>query len=239
MAEVKKPTTAIRGEILANPNVVLGDPELMSALLAADSALGAGRNIVDLRGKLVERLEGRLDQLEETNRTVIAAAYENLAGTNQVHRATLALLEPQDFRGFLTVLGDEVAHILSIDAIRLGLETTNAAPGTPLGPKGNMATLVTALPIGGVDAYLSESPGRPTKLVSLRRATAQSDELYGAGQAFVQSEAVLKLDLGRGKRPGLLAMGSEDPARFSPDQGTDLLTFFGGCFERMLRRWLA
>ena len=38
---------------------------------------------------------------------------------------------------------------------------------------------------------------------------------------------------------GLLAFGATDPLRFHPDQGTDLLAFFGGVFERSLRRWLA
>ena len=39
--------------------------------------------------------------------------------------------------------------------------------------------------------------------------------------------------------PGMLAMGSEDPHLFSPQQGTDLLGFFTGVFERAMRRWLA
>ncbi|MEO1798469.1 MAG: DUF484 family protein, partial [Pseudomonadota bacterium] len=34
-------------------------------------------------------------------------------------------------------------------------------------------------------------------------------------------------------------MGSEDPHLFSPNQGTDLLEFFGGIFERTMRRWLS
>ena len=67
---------------------------------------------VDLRGKLVERLEERLNQLETTNRTVIAAAYENLAGTNQVHRAILRMLDPVDFETFLRDLGGEVATVV-------------------------------------------------------------------------------------------------------------------------------
>ena len=37
----------------------------------------------------------------------------------------------------------------------------------------------------------------------------------------------------------MLVFGSEDPHRFHPDQGTDLLGFFGSVFERTLRRWLA
>jgi uncharacterized protein YigA (DUF484 family) len=33
-------------------------------------------------------------------------------------------------------------------------------------------------------------------------------------------------------------MGAEDPHQFRPTQGTDLLTFFAGVFERLMRRWL-
>ncbi|WP_112321197.1 DUF484 family protein [Oceanibium sediminis] len=240
MAEVQKPTPAIRSQILSNPELILGDQELMAALLEADGAASSGRNIVDLRGKLVDRLEFRLDRLEATNRTVIAAAYENLAGTNQIHRAVLALLEAKDFRSFLTVLGEDVANILSIDAIRLGLETPAKAPGTHLGPKGPLAELVVALPKGGVEAYLSEGEGSAlARRVTLRKATAKADDLFGHGQAWIQSEAILKVDLGPGRNAGLLALGVEDPKRFSPDQGVDLLSFLAGAFERMLRRWLA
>ena len=69
----------------------------------------AGRNVVDLRSVLVDRLEERLDRLEDTHREVLAAAYENVAGTNQVHRACLALLEAEDFAGFLKALTHDVA----------------------------------------------------------------------------------------------------------------------------------
>jgi len=238
VSEAHKPSSALRSEILRNPDVILSDRELMNALLGADGPGDGGRKIVDLRGKLVDRLEDRLDQLEHTNRTVIAAAYENLAGTNQVHRAVLALLEATDFRGFLTALGDEVAHILSIDAIRLGIETANAQAGTALGPKGDLAELVIALPRGGVNAYLTTGAEQPVRRVTLRRATGVSDDLFG-GEGWMQSEAVLCLDLGPGTNPALLTMGAEDPQRFTGDQATDLLTFFGGAVERMLRRWLA
>ena len=82
-----------------------------------------GGNIVDLRGIAMDRLEARLDRLEDTHRSVIAAAYENLAGTNQVHRAILRLLDPIEFETFLRDLGGEVADILRVDVMRLVLET--------------------------------------------------------------------------------------------------------------------
>jgi uncharacterized protein YigA (DUF484 family) len=39
--------------------------------------------------------------------------------------------------------------------------------------------------------------------------------------------------------PGMLVFGAEDPHQFTPQQGTDLLTFFAGVFERVMRRWLS
>jgi hypothetical protein len=59
----------IRSLILADPELVLSDDMVMRALLGA-TAQGA-RNIVDLRDKLVERMEQRLDKLVHTNRSVI------------------------------------------------------------------------------------------------------------------------------------------------------------------------
>lgn len=230
---------ALRAQILENPELILEDPELMTALLGVDDDDGAnGRNIVDLRSRLVQRLEERLEKLEETNRVVIAAAYENLASTNQVHRSLLALLDAPDFSTFLKVLGDEVMHTLAIDVVRMGVETADSPPGTPLGPKGPQAALMIALPEGGVGEYLGAAPDRPMRRVTLRRTTAQADDLYGHAPAWIQSEAVLRLDLGAGRHPALLGLGSEDPQRFSSDQGTDLLSFFAGAMERILRRWL-
>ena len=68
----------IRDTLISKPEVILEDRDLMKALIAANErAMGA--NIVDLRGIAMERLEARLDRLEDTHRSVIAAAYENLA----------------------------------------------------------------------------------------------------------------------------------------------------------------
>ena len=87
---------SLRAKIMEEPAAILDDRDLMNALIAAnDREIGA--NVVDLRGIAMERLEARLDRLEDNHRSVIAAAYENLAGTNQVHRALLRMLDPLTF----------------------------------------------------------------------------------------------------------------------------------------------
>ena len=223
----------IRDRILAQPEALLDDVDLMQALIGANER-AMGSNIVDLRGIAMERLEQRLDRLEDTHRTVIAAAYENLAGTNQVHRAILSLLEPRDFPAFLEALTISVAPTLRVESIRFVLES-KAEGDSALGKLSRVIHIASA---GFVTDYLSAGRGTPTKTVVLRQVLPASDAIYGDRAGWIGSEALLRLDLGPGRLPGLLALGAEDPHQFKATHGTDLLAFFAGVFERLMRKWL-
>ena len=224
----------LRDQIIAQPEVILDDHEMMRALIAANErAMGA--NIVDLRGIAMERLESRLDRLEDTHRSVIAAAYENLAGMNLIHRAVLRMLDPSEFEDFMKDLGGEVADILRVDCVRLVLETALDEDNAAVKRLGKV--LVVAEP-GFVDSYTGRHRDT-TRAVLLRQVQEQDDRLYGESGYWVRSEACIRLDLGEGRLPGMLVMGAEDPHQFKPGQGTDLLAFFGGVFERAMRRWLS
>lgn len=225
--------TDLRATILADPEVVLDDKEVMRALVAANER-AMGSNIVDLRGLAMERLEQRLDRLEDTHRSVIAAAYDNLAGTNQIHRAVLMLMEATRFEAFLRDVGGDVADILRLESIRLVLESPAAPP--PQVERIDQVLLIERP--GFVDDYMTAGRGGIVRSVVLRAMRPESYAVHGARGAQSMSEACLRLDLGQGLRPGMLVMGSEDPQHFSPQQGTDLLAFFGHVFERVMRRWL-
>jgi hypothetical protein len=226
-----------RARVLEDPELVLEDRDLMRALIAANDRQMGG-NIVDMRGLAMERLQQRLDRLEDTHRSVIAAAYENLAGTNQIHRAVLTLLDQSDFTGFLRVLGTDVASILRVDRVRLVLEspeaTETAAPRVQ-----KLEDVLTVVAPGFVQDYVTGWRDVPARQVTLRQVTGGSYRIFGDDAAnWIRSEALMRLDLGEGRLPALLAMGAEDPHQFRPTQGTDLLTFFAGTFERLMRRWL-
>jgi len=222
----------LREKIIANPDVLLEDHDLMRALVGANDHRMGG-NIVDLRAIAMERLEARFDRLEDTHRNVIAAAYDNLAGTNQVHRAILRMMDATAFDQFLTDLSGDVANTLRVDAIRLVLEGTAPETEKTFGP------MVALVPAGFIADYVTLGRNMPVRQITLRRFTAAPDSLFGDRAAYIQSEACLILDLGPDRLPGMLVMGSEDPQQFTPQQGTDLLTFFTGVFERVMRRWLA
>ena len=220
----------LRAKIIANPDVLLDDPEIMRALVGANDAQQGG-NVVDLRGKAMERLEARFDRLEDTHRNVIAAAYDNLAGTNQVHRAILRMMDANTFEGFLEDLTGDVAAILRVDAIYLVMETTEAQ----VQKDGH----VIFAPEGFIDDYITMGRNTTARNITLRKFQHEGASIYGRLASHIRSEACLKLDLGKGKMPAMLLMGCADPAQFTPQQGTDLLGFFSGVLERVMRRWLA
>ena len=221
-----------REKIIRDPDVLLEDTDIMRALVAANERT-MGSNIVDLRGIAMERLEARLDRLEDTHRNVIAAAYENLAGTNQIHRAVLRLMDATDFETFLKDLGSDVADILRVDAMRLVLE------GDSNDALRKMGDVLFVAPGGFITDYITRGRNLPTRAVTLRQCQDAEVGLYGDKADYIRSEALLKLDFGEGRDGGLLVMGSEDPHLFTPQQGTDLMAFFGGIFERAMRRWLS
>ncbi|MEX0284933.1 MAG: DUF484 family protein [Paracoccaceae bacterium] len=234
MSSSPKLEDTLRNAIIAKPDAVLDDQDVMHALIAANEKTMGG-NIVDLRGIAMERLESRLDRLEDTHRSVIAAAYENLAGTNMIHRAILRMLDPSEFEVFLRDLGGEVAEILRVDAITLVLESVQNDNDPAVRRLGDVLTVAEP---GFIDDYLTHGRGGSVRQVTLRQVQSPSEQIYGEAADWVRSEACLKLDFGKGRLPGLLVLGAEDPHQFSPNQGTDLLGFFAGVFERSMRHWL-
>jgi hypothetical protein len=235
MSSTVKIEDSLREKIISDPDMILDDQDVMQALIAANEK-SMGGNIVDLRGIAMERLEARLDRLEDTHRSVIAAAYENLAGTNQVHRAILRMLDPVEFEPFLHDLGGEVAEILRVDAVRLVLESAQSDDEPAIRRLGDVLSVAEP---GFVDDYLSGGRNMPIRQVTLRQMQGGTAAIYGDKSDWMRSEACLKLDFGTGRLPGLLVMGAEDPHQFTPQQGTDLLAFFAGVFERAMRRWLS
>ncbi len=116
----------MRDRIIAEPEVILEDRDVMRALIAANERRWAAISSICAASRW-NGWKRRLDRLEDTHRSVIAAAYENLAGTNQVHRAILQMLDPLSFEDFLKSLAGDVAQTLQVDCIRLVLELVQDA----------------------------------------------------------------------------------------------------------------
>ena len=221
----------IRRRILADPELILQDRDIMRALV--ERSEGEHDNVVDLRGMAMTRLEERLDRLEETHRCVISAAYENLAGTNQIHRAILRMLDARDFTAFLNDLRGRVAETLRVESAVLVLESHSPK----VLPESLNGVLHFAAP-GYVQDYVNRGRPAPLRQVTLRQLREGDDGVHCGEGDWIASEACISLDLGEGRLPAMLALGCEDPHQFKPGQGTDLIAFLGGVTERVLRRWI-
>ena len=213
-----------RARAIRDPETILEDRALMRALTAAADAQ-RGANVVDMRGLAMERLEARLDRLEDTHRAVVANAYDNLAGTNQIHRCVLALIGCVDLPELLDALEGQAATTLRLASVRLVIEGEGEAPHRAM----------ACLPHGAIGALLGLEGDAPPRPVTLRAGEGCGPPVH---RIAVGSEALLALDLGPGRGPALLALGSTDPTAFHPGQGTDLLTFLGACAGGLLRRTL-
>ncbi len=226
MAQIEK---LLREKIIAQPEFVTQDPDIMRALVDAyDQTLGD--NVVDVRGVAMRGLEERISRIEDTHRTVIAAAYDNHASTSQIHRAVLRLLDCTTLTDFMTTISTDVAAILQIDTVRIILEMVANDDHPP-----HRDGLILADP-GVVAAYLTGRPNHPQRQVTLRQMDQGPSEVYGTQGEVIRSEACLLLEFGQSHLPGLLVLGSENPQKFNAQQGTDLLVFFAHVVENCLRR---
>ncbi len=228
----------LREQILENPNAILGDRDVMRALVSADDAT-KGENIVDLKTAVVRRLEDRLEELEGHHKTVLSAAYDNIASTNHLHRAILAALEPTSFHQFLRFLDSELAEVMKVTTAKLCIETAKTSVEDAQVLRAEFGKGVVFLREGEVDHYVTLGKKIEPSLITLRQIKRGIGKIHDEHAGHIRSEALIKLDLGVGSGVGLLALSSRDPDQFAPAMGTDLLLFFGSVFERVVQRWLA
>lgn len=220
MTDALDPET--RDRLLADPGAILADRDLMRALVAAREA-EVGDNVIDIRGRAMQALETRLDRLESTHESVIAAAYDNQSGMAVIHRAVLGLLKTADLADFIAALQTDIAPLLRIETLRLVVEDDPAL---------DLPRDAVAVPYGTIDRILTAGRRAPRgDDIVLRAALVVTRPLHGR---TIASEALLPLDLGPARPRTVLLMGSSDPTRFMPAHGTDLLRFFGQVFRMAL-----
>ncbi|MFN4060159.1 DUF484 family protein [Paracoccus hibiscisoli] len=220
MTDALDPET--RDRLLADPGAILADRDLMRALVAAREA-EVGENVIDIRGRAMQVLETRLQRLESTHESVIAAAYDNQSGMAVIHRAVLGLLETADLADFTAALQTDIAPLLRVETLRLVVEEDpplDLPPDVVIAPPGTLDRILTA----GRRAPRGDD-------IVLRAALVVTRPLHGR---TVASEALLPVDLGAERPRAVLLMGSADADRFMPAHGTDLLRFFGQVFRLAL-----
>lgn len=225
----------IRDLVIADPDLILGDREVMEALIARSDEYRGG-NVVDIRGAAMDRIGGMLDELESTHRGTVAAAFANYSSTARVHRACLQILQHGQMRAHLKALGGDVAETLLVDRIALAMES-DKPEYDPLAPyAGDVLVLAER---GAAQRHAEAGAQGRVDKINLRAVQGAPAQFYGDAAAKIRSEACILLDFGDRRPPGMLLLGSADAGKFASGQGGDLLAFLAGVFEMDLRRRLA
>ncbi len=205
---------AVAAYLAGNPDFLTGRPELLRALTPVDARHGEA--VADFQRHVARRLQSELARVSDGHAAFAAASRAALAAQGRVHRAVLAMLGARTLDRLVEATTVDLALELEADAAVLGLE---ADPQAPFALRADGLRL---WPRGRVEAWLPN--GRAALVSTIAQGTADP-VLFGSAAPLVRSQALLRLDFGSGRPPGLLALGARDTARFQGGGGSDLLLF--------------
>lgn len=208
-----------------NPDFLSRHPEALSLLRGPVRELGDG--VHDFQHFQIERLRRELARLALEHRALLAASRGNLASQSRTHKAALAILSAASFEHLLQVVTTDLAVLLDVDVVTIGVENAAAPPGR-LGLHG-----IHLLSAGGIDALLGAE-----RNILLLADTPGDPALFGGAAGLVRSQALLRLAFGRGAPAGLLCIGTRQKGRFHPGLGTELLAFLARVLGITISQWL-
>ena len=212
-----------------HPDFLTDRPEL-AAILTPPPAAGAGEEggPVDFGRFLVQRLQRDLAAARRGETDAVEGARRLVRQQARVHEACLALIDARSFEHFVEAITHDVARTLRVDAVGLCIEADDGHPN------GRTRSGVNLLPCGAANALL----GGP-EIADRCRDTVRAERLlYGAAASLVRSDLLIRLCIGRGAPPGLLALGSRDPDAFADRSGRQPYLFLSRVIESTARAWL-
>jgi uncharacterized protein len=201
-------------------------------LLAVLAPPGRDRgNVVDLQRAMVERLQREVSRLGTYQTELLTLNQANQATQAQVHASVLALVEAQSFAHLIDTVTGTLPRLLDIDVATLCVERGGTSP------KQVKTEGVYVIPAGRVAQLLGQD-----RNILLRPESAGPDgaepTMFGPHAHEVRSDALVRLKPSSDAPAGLLALGSREPEKFHPGQGTELLGFLARVLERCIRGWL-
>ncbi len=180
--------------------------------------------ILDFQAGLVKKLRGDLTDSRQTLDDIIKGSRIYWQRVQAVHQAALLLMEAEDLKQAITVLQDEVARLLGMDAIQLFM---NRGASEVVG---HAALLLKPIPV-------AVTPMLEQKAFVLREAESAALLFSSGSSGPIESAAGIPLKLEG--LAGLLALGSRSESNFGSGQALEPYVFLGQVIERMARLWLA
>ncbi len=186
-------------------------------------------------GQAVSLVERQLQVLRDENsrlkarfKELVDVASDNEALIRSMHRLTLQLMEATSPGQILSTLGKQLSESFSADSIHLRIFAEPAFLDQELAEEfvGKGSPLLSRFN----DILNADMP------FSGRLNQEQQASLYGDDGS--QQGSVVIVPLHAGHWQGLLAIGSDDPARYQPGMGVDLLVHLGDVLSLILDPWV-
>jgi uncharacterized protein len=195
-------------------------------LLRAPSR-GTDDRVLDFQHFLLDRFRHDLGKLQDEQKSLIALSRGNLASQSRVHKATLAMLKATSFEHLLQILTMDLAVLIDVDVVILGVEST--------------AARTTRMPVHGIHLLRSGMVDQllgPDRDVLLFADNKGDPTLFGGAAGLVRSQALLRLSFARSGPSGLICIGTRKAGTFHPGLGTELLSFLARAVEITIAQWL-
>jgi uncharacterized protein YigA (DUF484 family) len=199
-----------------HPNLIRGDSDLLSDLglwLRAD-------NIIEFGPAALARLSADKSREKAARRELEITARANFAAQAQTHAAVVDLLEARNHADLARRLDEAAQRRFGLAAGIIALEQPGGVPAgwRPL-PEGGVDELL------GVEGFTRMGPALGGKA------------MFGDRVDQVRSAATVRLGLWEPVRQGVLVFGSPDAHGFTPQMGTELVSFLARVAERTAERW--
>jgi uncharacterized protein len=207
---------AVRRLLTEQPELIREDPELLRELgLKHDAA-----NLVDFGPAALARVHEAHRREAGARKQLEATAQANFAAQAQTHGAVIDLLESRN-------QSDLARRVNELSQLRFGLAAGMVSMEGPARVPAGWVPLAQ----GQIDLLLG------TERLTMMGFDPIALPLFGEQAGDVKSFALVRLAMWEPARTGLIGFGSRDPHGFTPEMGTELVTFLARVVERTAERW--
>lgn len=208
--------SAVRRFLADNPDFLKADQGLLAEL---GLTVASSSNVVEFAP--MARVHAAHQREAEQRALLEEIARANFAAQAQTHGAVVDLLDARN-------LSDLARRVDDLARTRFGLAAGMIALECEGLPPAGWRSLVE----GQVDLIL-DGPRRMARMGFAPTALG----LFAPDAGEIRSMAMVRMAMWEPSRQGLLAFGSADPEGFTPDMGTELVSFLARVVERTAERW--
>lgn len=206
----------VRAFLEAEPDRLRRDPALLDQL----GLSARPKTLLEFGPAALGRLEARAIKDLNARRDMESTARANYDAQSQTHAVILELMQCRSLTDLAQRLEHEVRQRFRLAGAKLCVDATGPVPSG-----------WRALDDGGADFILGEGVDH------LMGPEAVREVIFGEDTVFIGSAALVRLNLWRENRPGLIAFGSVSEYGFTTEMGTELIVFVARIIEGLASRW--